>query len=116
MASAVSWRSTSSALEMACCPAAVVVAGTRVVPRAADSATNPASTKTGGPPSDGSNVTIPLAQATRTALAEQAYQQFLIDGCFEPDVDSNSDKFRRLLEEDVARWTPIVKALGLKID
>jgi tripartite-type tricarboxylate transporter receptor subunit TctC len=57
-----------------------------------------------------------IAQATRTALVEQAYQQFLIDGCFEPDIDSNSDKFRRLLEEDVARWTPVVKALGLKID
>ena len=57
-----------------------------------------------------------IAQATRTALAEQAYQQFLIDGCFEPDADSNSDKFRRLLEEDVALWTPVVKALGLKID
>jgi hypothetical protein len=36
-----------------------------------------------------------IARATRTALAERAYQQFLIDGCFEPDVDSNSDKFRR---------------------
>jgi tripartite-type tricarboxylate transporter receptor subunit TctC len=57
-----------------------------------------------------------IAQATRTALAEQAYQQFLIDGCFEPDIDSNPDKFRRLLEEDVARWTPVAKALGLKID
>jgi tripartite-type tricarboxylate transporter receptor subunit TctC len=57
-----------------------------------------------------------IAQATRTALAEPAYQQYLIDGCFEPDVDSNPDKFRRSLEEDVARWTPVVKALGLKID
>jgi tripartite-type tricarboxylate transporter receptor subunit TctC len=57
-----------------------------------------------------------IAQATRTVLAEQAYHKFLIDGCFEPDIDSNSDKFRRLLEEDVARWTPVVKALGLKID
>jgi tripartite-type tricarboxylate transporter receptor subunit TctC len=57
-----------------------------------------------------------IARATRTALAEPAYQQFLIDGCFEPDVDSNSSKFRSSLEEDVARWTPVVKALGLKID
>jgi tripartite-type tricarboxylate transporter receptor subunit TctC len=57
-----------------------------------------------------------IARATRTALTEPAYQQFLIDGCFEPDVDSNSDKFRHSLEEDVARWTPVVKALGLKID
>jgi tripartite-type tricarboxylate transporter receptor subunit TctC len=57
-----------------------------------------------------------VAQATRTALAEPAYQKFLVDGCFEPDVDSNSEKFRRLLEEDVARWMPVVTALGLKIN
>ena len=57
-----------------------------------------------------------VAEATRMALAERAYQQFLIDGCFEPDVNSTPDKFRRLLAEDVARWTPVVKTLGLKID
>lgn len=57
-----------------------------------------------------------VAEATRKALAEPAYRQFLIDGCFEPDVDSTPAKFRNLLAEDVTRWTPVVKALGLKID
>jgi tripartite-type tricarboxylate transporter receptor subunit TctC len=56
-----------------------------------------------------------IAQATRMALAERAYQQMLTASGFEPDVDSNPEKFRRILESDVVRWTPIVRALGLKL-
>jgi tripartite-type tricarboxylate transporter receptor subunit TctC len=57
-----------------------------------------------------------VTQATRTALAEPTYRQFLINGCFVPDAESDSDKFQRLLAEDLALWGPVVKALGLKID
>jgi tripartite-type tricarboxylate transporter receptor subunit TctC len=57
-----------------------------------------------------------IAQATRTVLAERAYQQMLIETGFEPDIDSNSDKLRHLIDEDIARWTPLVKAIGLKLD
>ncbi len=57
-----------------------------------------------------------IAQATRTAVAEPAYKQMLIDAGIEPTLDSNPDKFRRSLAADVALWTPIVETLGLKID
>jgi len=57
-----------------------------------------------------------ISQATRTALAEPAYRQMLIESGFEPDVDSTPEKFRRFIEEDIARWTPVVKAIGLKLD
>jgi tripartite-type tricarboxylate transporter receptor subunit TctC len=57
-----------------------------------------------------------IAQATRTAIAEAAYQQMLIESGFEPDVDSTPEKFRRVIEEDIARWSPLVKAIGLKLD
>jgi tripartite-type tricarboxylate transporter receptor subunit TctC len=57
-----------------------------------------------------------IAQATRTAIAEPAYQQMLIDAGIEPTLDSNPEKFRRSLAADVALWTPVVKALGLRID
>jgi tripartite-type tricarboxylate transporter receptor subunit TctC len=57
-----------------------------------------------------------IAQATRTALAEGAYQQMLMATGFEPTPDSSPEKFRRMLADDVALWTPIVKALALKID
>ena len=57
-----------------------------------------------------------IAQATRTAVAEPAYQQMLIDAGMESTLDSNPEKFRRSLAADIALWTPVVKALGLKID
>jgi tripartite-type tricarboxylate transporter receptor subunit TctC len=57
-----------------------------------------------------------IAEATRMAVAESAYKQMLIDAGMEPTLDSNAEKFRRSLAADVALWTPVVKALGLKID
>ena len=57
-----------------------------------------------------------IAKATRTAVAEPAYKQMLIDAGIEPTLDSNPEKFRRSLAADIALWTPIVETLGLKID
>ena len=57
-----------------------------------------------------------IAQATRTAVAEPAFQQMLIDAGIEPTLDSNPERFRRSLAADVALWMPVVKALDIKID
>ena len=57
-----------------------------------------------------------IAQATRKAVAEPAYQKMLIDAGMESTLDPNPEKFRRTLAADIALWTPVVKALGLKID
>jgi len=57
-----------------------------------------------------------IFHATRMVIVEQAYQQMLIQSGFEPDIDSTPEKFRRLIEDDIARWTPVVKAIGLKLD
>jgi tripartite-type tricarboxylate transporter receptor subunit TctC len=57
-----------------------------------------------------------IAQASRTVLADPAFQQTLITAGFEPVLDSNAEKFRLTLAADVALWAPVVKALGLKID
>jgi tripartite-type tricarboxylate transporter receptor subunit TctC len=57
-----------------------------------------------------------IAQATRTVVAEPAFQQMLIDAGIEPTLDSNPEKFRQSLAADVALWAPVVNALGLKID
>ena len=66
-----------------------------------------------GPPNE---IIEQIAQATRTAIAEPAYKRMLIDAGIEPTLESNPEKFRRSLAADVALWTPVVKALGLKID
>jgi tripartite-type tricarboxylate transporter receptor subunit TctC len=57
-----------------------------------------------------------IGQATRTALADPAYQSFLIEGGYEPSIDSNPEKFRQSLAADVALWAPVVKSLGLQLD
>jgi len=57
-----------------------------------------------------------IAQATRTALAEPAYRQALIDAAIEPIADQSPDKFRQMLADDIKLWAPVVKSLGLKLD
>jgi tripartite-type tricarboxylate transporter receptor subunit TctC len=57
-----------------------------------------------------------IAHASRTALAQPAYQQTLIDAGMESTLDSSPEKFRKILAADIALWTPVVKTLGLKID
>jgi tripartite-type tricarboxylate transporter receptor subunit TctC len=57
-----------------------------------------------------------IARATHAALAEPAFVQMLIESGFEPDLDSNPERFRLALEGDIAHWAPIIQALALKID
>jgi tripartite-type tricarboxylate transporter receptor subunit TctC len=57
-----------------------------------------------------------IAQATRTALGDRAFQQLFIDAGMEPTVDTGPEQFRKSLAADIALWSPVVKALGVKID
>jgi tripartite-type tricarboxylate transporter receptor subunit TctC len=57
-----------------------------------------------------------IAQATRTAMADKAYQRMFIEAAVEPQFDWTAQKFRRFLDEDIDRWTPVVKAIGVKFD
>jgi tripartite-type tricarboxylate transporter receptor subunit TctC len=57
-----------------------------------------------------------VAQATRTIVAEPAFKRMLIEAGIEPTLNSTPEKFRQSLAADVARWAPVVKSLGLKID
>jgi tripartite-type tricarboxylate transporter receptor subunit TctC len=63
-----------------------------------------------------SSIAERIALATRAAVADPAYQRVLADAGIEPAPDSTPDKFRRSLAADIALWTPVVKALGLKLD
>jgi tripartite-type tricarboxylate transporter receptor subunit TctC len=57
-----------------------------------------------------------VADANHAALAEDGYQRMLVETGFEPDIDSSPEKFRGLIEDEIAKWTPIVTSLGIKID
>jgi tripartite-type tricarboxylate transporter receptor subunit TctC len=57
-----------------------------------------------------------IAQASRAALADKELQRLFNASGFTPDFDSTPEKARRLLDEEIAYWTPVIKAIGLKLD
>src|SRR6266702_1945399 len=56
-----------------------------------------------------------IFQASRSVLADQSFQRMLIESGFEPDLESNPQAFRRLIEADIARWAPLVTAIGVRL-
>lgn len=61
-------------------------------------------------------ITDQISQATRTALGERDLQQLFIASGFEPQLDSSPERTRQFLAEEIARWTPVIKSIGLKFD
>ena len=57
-----------------------------------------------------------VAEANLALVADFDYQQLLVSGTFEPQAGLNPEKYRRYVESEIARWTPIVRTIGLKID
>jgi tripartite-type tricarboxylate transporter receptor subunit TctC len=57
-----------------------------------------------------------IAQATRTVMADEEFQKTLITSGFEPVLDSGPDAVQRVVASELARWTPIMKATGFKME
>jgi tripartite-type tricarboxylate transporter receptor subunit TctC len=57
-----------------------------------------------------------IAGATASALASEEVRKNLIEQGLEPYSDSTPAKTRRFVEDDIARWTPVVRAIGLKLN
>jgi len=58
-----------------------------------------------------------LAETNRAALADKTYVQSLIDAAAIPVADEwTGERFSRFMENEVARWDPLVKAIGVKLD
>jgi tripartite-type tricarboxylate transporter receptor subunit TctC len=53
-------------------------------------------------------------EATQKTMDDPAMQKALVDQGLEPITNSSPEKVRAFIEEEVARWTPVVKAAGLK--
>ena len=56
-----------------------------------------------------------LGQLTRAALAEEAVQKSLITSGFEPILNSGPEEASRMVADELARWVPIIKAIGFKM-
>jgi tripartite-type tricarboxylate transporter receptor subunit TctC len=57
-----------------------------------------------------------IAQATRSAMADPELQRLYVASGFDPDVDSNPAKARRQLEDEIAKWRPVIQAIQLKLE
>jgi tripartite-type tricarboxylate transporter receptor subunit TctC len=57
-----------------------------------------------------------IAAANAAALADKSYQQTLIDAAFIPLIGWTPEKFNQYMARDVARWSPLVKAIGVHLD
>jgi tripartite-type tricarboxylate transporter receptor subunit TctC len=57
-----------------------------------------------------------LAQASRDAIADQAYRDSLTAAGFDAFPDSSPGRMKQVNQQLFATWSPIIKAIGLKLD
>jgi tripartite-type tricarboxylate transporter receptor subunit TctC len=57
-----------------------------------------------------------IAEATHAAMADADFQKVLIASGLEAIPDSNSEQAKRFIAEETARWGPVVKAAGFKVE
>lgn len=57
-----------------------------------------------------------IAAANTAAMADKAYTQSLVDAAVIPVPDWTPERFNAFMKEDVARWTPLVKEIGVRLD
>ena len=57
-----------------------------------------------------------VAQANLKLLEDKDYQKYLVSGTFVPQPGLGLDVYRKYVEGEMARWEPVVKAMGIKLD
>jgi tripartite-type tricarboxylate transporter receptor subunit TctC len=54
-----------------------------------------------------------IAQATKTAMSDNEFQTKLINAGFEPATDTDPDKARKFISDELQRWPPVLQAAGM---
>jgi tripartite-type tricarboxylate transporter receptor subunit TctC len=62
------------------------------------------------------DIVAKIAEANHAAMADTAYTQSLVDQAVIPLTDWTPERFNQFMAEDVARWSPLVKAIGVRLD
>jgi tripartite-type tricarboxylate transporter receptor subunit TctC len=57
-----------------------------------------------------------IAGASGSLAAEEGWRQQMIASGFEPVTDTDPGRMRRFIEDEIARWSPVIKAAGLKVE
>ena len=55
-----------------------------------------------------------IAQATEQALADPEFRRLVLAAGLEPVADARPESAKRFLQDDIARWTPLIKSIGLQ--
>jgi tripartite-type tricarboxylate transporter receptor subunit TctC len=61
-------------------------------------------------------ITDRIVAATRKLMADEAFDKLLVASGFEPTAQSGPLEARRVVADEVARWTPIMKATNFKME
>jgi tripartite-type tricarboxylate transporter receptor subunit TctC len=57
-----------------------------------------------------------VSAANLKLLADRSYRELLVSGTFEIEPALSPEAYKRYVEDEMKRWAPIVKTLGVKID
>jgi tripartite-type tricarboxylate transporter receptor subunit TctC len=57
-----------------------------------------------------------VTQATHAVMGDELYLRSLVASGFEPYPDSSPEKTRAFVVDEIARWTPVIKSIGLKLE
>ena len=57
-----------------------------------------------------------IAGATDTVMEDDNFRTTLIESGLEPYRHSTPDKTRQFVEQDIARWTPVFRSIGMKLN
>jgi tripartite-type tricarboxylate transporter receptor subunit TctC len=57
-----------------------------------------------------------IDEANHRAMADATYRQSLIDAAVIPVPDWTMENFYKFMDADIARWSPLVKAIGVRLD
>jgi tripartite-type tricarboxylate transporter receptor subunit TctC len=57
-----------------------------------------------------------IAEASRKAVADKELQRIFAASGFTADLESTPKKTERLLADEIVYWTPVIRAIGLKLD
>ena len=55
-----------------------------------------------------------IAGATETALADPEYRRLVLAAGLEPFADARPESAKKFLADDIAKWTPLIKSIGLQ--
>jgi tripartite-type tricarboxylate transporter receptor subunit TctC len=69
-----------------------------------------------GPAGTAKPIIAQIDEANHRAMADAAYRQSLVDAAVIPVPDWTTAQFDAFMRTDVARWTPLVKAIGVRLD